>query len=303
MYYMVIFGMNYGYQLLRYFCSVCNTPLMETYKSVDIIRSSEECPKCGSLLSENLKRRQVSQQDNSNSITTSSSLLSTRFHTVSRLSFDIKKIDSILAFEIGECVSLIGNYSKILIERLCIRALLSERHGGFGSHYVIIIDAGNSSDIYSCVNLARQYGLDLKDMLKRIVVSRPFTIYQLANLVTCELPKAVQKFDTKTIIISDMLRMFLQDSQTRIKEARPIIKEIINSLRRISNNACVIVSFNYTLPSEYYQMLIPYFDKCIHLTNDASDNSLLVEMSYYKKKDNIIIRRLQQSDLEIIHQK
>jgi hypothetical protein len=195
-----------------------------------------------------------------------------------------------------------GNYSKILIERLCIRALLSERHGGFGSPHVIIIDAGNSSDIYSSVNLARQYGLDLKDMLKRIVVSRLFTIYQLANLVTCDLPKAVQKFDTKTIIISDMLRMFLQDSQTRIREARPIIKEIINSLRRLSNNASVIVSFNYTLPSEYYQMLIPYFDKCIHVTNDESDNGL-VEVTHYKKKDNRIIRRLQQSDLEIIHQK
>src|SRR5215469_11219660 len=194
--------MYYVYPLLRYFCSICNTPLMETYNSIDIIRSSvEECPKCGSLLSENLERTQVSQQqDNINSTTaTSSSLLCTqRFHTVSRLNFDIKKIDSILTFGIGESISLIGNYSKILIERLCIRALLSERHGGFGSPYVIIIDAGNSSDIYSAVNLARQYGLDLKDTLKRIVVSRPFTIYQLANLVTCELPKAVQKFDTKT---------------------------------------------------------------------------------------------------------
>jgi hypothetical protein len=96
--------------------------------------------------------------------------------------------------------------------------------------------------------------------------------------------------------------MFLQDSQTRIKEARPIIKEIINSLRRLSNNASVIVSFNYTLPSEYYQMLIPYFDKRIQ-TNDESDNGLIVEVTHYKKKDNRIIRRLQQSDLEIIHQK
>ena len=258
------------------------------------------------VYSENLKRTQVSQQqDNINSTTAaSSSLLCTRrFHTVSRLNFDIKKIDSILTFGIGECMSLIGNYSKILIERLCIRALLSERHGGFGSPYVIIIDAGNSSDIYSAVNFACQYGLDLKDTLKRIVVSRPFTIYQLANLVTSELPKAVQKFDSKTIIISDMLRMFLQDSQTRIKEVRPIIKEIINSLRRISNNASVIISFNYPPPLEYYQMLISYFDKCIHITNDESDNGLIVEVTRYKKKDNRIIRRLQQSDLEIIHQK
>ena len=103
-----------------------------------------------------------------------------------------------------------------------------------------------------------------------------------------------------------MLRMFLQDSQTRIKEAGPIIKDIINlsnSLRRISNNSSIIVSFNHTPPSEYYQMLIPCFDKCIHLTNNASDNSLLVEVTCCKKKDDIIIRRLQQSDLEIIHQK
>jgi hypothetical protein len=159
--------MNYVYPVLRYFCSICNTPLMETSKSIDIIRSSgEECPKCGSLLSKSLKRKQVSQyqRDKSNSTTAA---CTQRFHTVSRLNFDIKKIDSVLAFGIGECISLIGNYSKILIERLCIRALLSERHGGFGSPYAIIIDAGNSSDIHSSVNLARQYGLDLKDMLKR----------------------------------------------------------------------------------------------------------------------------------------
>ena len=121
--------MNFVYPVLRYFCSVCDTPLMETYKSIDIIRSSGEgCLKCGSLLSESLKRRQVSQQqDNINSTTAASSLCTQRFHTVSRLNFDIKKIDSVLTFGIGECVSLIGNYSKILLERLCIRALLSER--------------------------------------------------------------------------------------------------------------------------------------------------------------------------------
>src|SRR5215469_15399244 len=100
------------------------------------------------------------QQDNSNSTTASSLLCTQSFHTVSRLNFDIKKIDSVLTFGTGECMSLIGNYSKILLERLCIRALLSERHGGFGSRYVIIIDARNNSDIYSCINLARQYGFD-----------------------------------------------------------------------------------------------------------------------------------------------
>jgi len=50
-------------------------------------------------------------------------------------------------------------------------------------------------------------------------------------------------------------------------------------------------------------MLVPYFDKRTRMANDDFDNSLTVEMTHHNKKDNRIIRRLQQSDLEIIHQK
>jgi hypothetical protein len=89
-----------------------------------------------------------------------------KFHTASRLRFDIEERDSILTLGIGECICLVGNHFKILIERLCINALLSERDDGFGSPNVIIIDAGNGCDIYGCVNFARQYGLDIKNILK-----------------------------------------------------------------------------------------------------------------------------------------
>ena len=63
-----------------------------------------------------------------------------KFQTASRLRFD----DS-LAIDIGERVCLVGKCSTIVV---CITALLPERHGGFGSHHVIIIDAGNQSNIY-----------------------------------------------------------------------------------------------------------------------------------------------------------
>ena len=42
---------------------------------------------------------------------------------------------------------------------------------------------------------------------------------------------------------------------------------------------------------------------CIHITNDEHDNGVTVAVTNYKKKGNRIIRRLQQSDLEVIHQK
>src|SRR5215472_6829250 len=80
------------------------------------------------------------------------------------IKFNIEQTDS-LAINIGERVCLVGECST-LVDRLCITALLPE--GGFGSPHIIIIDAGNQSDIYQCVN----FGLDVTDMLRRIVVSR-----------------------------------------------------------------------------------------------------------------------------------
>jgi hypothetical protein len=291
--------MAHGRSLLQYFSSECSTRLTETDKSIDFIRSSsEECPKCGCLLSKSLKKAPTSQQENP----TASLLFPPKFHTASRLRFDIEKIDSILTLGIGECRCIVGNHSKILIERLCISALLPESHGGFGSPNVIIIDAGNSCDIYGCVNFARQYGLDIKNILKRIIVSQPFTIYQLANLVTYALPTIVRKFDTKIIIISDILRMFLDDPQVRVGEARRVIKEITNSMGQFSSDTLVVVSFHRTLPYPYYQMLFPHFDKCIRISNGKSDGSFFVEVNNRKKEDSRIIE-LQQRDLEIIPQR
>src|SRR6266705_1071208 len=192
--------MTLGRPLLQYFCSECNTLLTETDKSIDFISSSEECPKCGSLLSKTLKRQTPERYDSNR---TASLLISPKFQTASRLIFDIEKIDSILKLGIGECICIVGKHSKILAERLCISALLPESHGGFGSPNVIIIDAGNSSDVY-----------------------------QLVNLVTYELPRVMRKFDTKLIIISDILRMFLDDPQVRVGESRRLIKKITNTIRQ-----------------------------------------------------------------------
>ena len=105
-------------------------------------------------------------------------------------------------------------------------------------------------------------------MLRRIVVSRAFTIYQLVDLITNELPKVVRRFDTKVLIIRDMFHMFI-DSQIRIDEARPLIKEITNSLRIFSRDMSVIVSLSRVPSPQYYKMLC--FDRCIQIDDRSSD--------------------------------
>jgi hypothetical protein len=52
--------------------------------------------------------------------------------------------------------------------------------------------------------------------------------------------------------------MFI-DSEIRINEARPLIKEITNSLPR---DTSVIVSLGH-VPSPQYKMLFSCFDRCI----------------------------------------
>jgi hypothetical protein len=236
-------------------CSECG--LVKTSVVAAAKEELLECPTCHSMSLTDRSRQEYSQRPSSRP----------KFQTASRLRLDIEQADS-LAIDIGERVCLVGNKCSALVNRLCITALLPERHGGFGSPHVIIIDAGNQSDIYQCVSFARQYGLEVKDMLRRIVVSRAFTVYQLVALITKELPKVVRRFDnTKVIIIRDMLRMFI-DSQVRIEETRPLIKEITNSLRIFSrdrDNMSVIVSLNHVPSPRYYKMLSPCFDRYIQI--------------------------------------
>jgi hypothetical protein len=167
-----------------------------------------------------------------------------------------------------------ARHVQLFLTRLYVRALLSERHGGLNSPSVITIDAGNCSDIYQCISFARQYGLDIRNVLQRIIVSRSFTIYQLAHLIINELPNIIQKFNTKLVVISNLLKMFLEDPQLNANEAKVILREIANSIKKTSflNNNSIL--FLISLPHHhnnnqsltYCKTLFPRFDKYIEIT-------------------------------------
>jgi hypothetical protein len=173
--------------------------------------------------------------------------------------------------------------------RLCVRALILKRQRELLEFAkVIFIDAGgknNSSDsFYRCVNFARQYGLDIKKVLQSIVISRAFTIYQLADLIIYELPRVIQQLEAKVILILDLLNMFVCDPQIKIEEGERMIKEIIDSLRKIStttNNTLIVVSLyrhhhhyhhhhysSFSSSYLYEKIFLPRFDKCIEITNN-----------------------------------
>jgi len=229
------------------------------------------------------------------------------------LTFDIEKIDSCcINLTIEDCVCIIGKreYTNAILIRLCVRALMSKRQGGFESTNVIFIDAGGKhSDVYQCVNFARQYGLDIKKILQSILVTRAFTIYQLADLLINELPRIIRRFNVKVIMIADLLNLFTNDPNIDHNEAVSLIKEIINSIRKTLDNVLVIVSFQQQHNDRHHHKLYVYhkillrFDKRIEITNNNSKINLLDVKIYnnnYSKKNCNRSLLLEETDLQIV---
>ena len=320
---------QHNHQLLQYFCSKCGILLKEEEEKSLIdnkkivltpATATEQCLKCGSLLSsKNLIRKfklkepniLEEQQHLLSSLLlrrTSEELLFPKFQTAyyniedrkRRITLDIEEIDSSITLTTEDCVGIIGEarYANTILIRLCVRALILKSQSELleFAKKVIFIDAGgknNSPDsFYRCVNFARQYGLDIKKVLQSIVISRAFTIYQLTDLIIYELPRVIQQLEAKVILISDLLNMFVCDPQIKIEEGERMIKEIINSLRKISsttNNTLIVVSLyrhhhhhhHYSSFSSssylYEKILLPRFDKCIEITNSKKEkvNNLL----------------------------
>ena len=333
---------SYYYQ---YRCLSCGTLLNETETPIDsrILRSikNEKCVSCGNLLQQQtIIVEQKKMIDRSRPMTTTTTTMSSpqtpamlptfetadKIQQFSKLTFGIPEIDCLLdlAADRGAiCIarSIKGNrdndddyyywHTNTLVTRLCVRALMSRRYGGLESPSIIFIDAGNCSDIYQTVNFARQYGLDIQKVLDSVIVSRPFTIHQLAGLIINDLELAVQRFGAKIVVISDLLKMFIQDPQIDADEARWLVKEIIKALQKLSAQVFVVVSLqdNGCL-SQHRNYLMSIFDSRIDIIMTAADSqqqqqSIQLKISnrrHNSSSSNISSRQLSipQKDLQIV---
>jgi hypothetical protein len=93
------------------------------------------------------------------------------------------------------------------------------------------------------------------------MVSRVFTIYQLADLIIHELPKIIKELSirNKLIVVCDLLHLFEFDPQIDKVDAKRLTKEIARSLRKLSKDRLVIVSFslcNNNMKNPFFQSLI-----------------------------------------------
>jgi Rad51 protein len=147
-----------------------------------------------------------------------------------RFTFGHEKIDSVLELHLDDIVGIFGEprFSNALTTRLVVRSLLPHNHGGVDAQTVIVIDADNSSSPYLYVDFARQYGMRYRNVLRKVLVSRQFTIYQLAHTV-----------------IYDLADQFYHDPYIHAAEAENLVSQIVTSLHKIKD-VCIILTSRLT---------------------------------------------------------
>ncbi len=241
---------------MQFFCSKCNTLLKETASRDRPLNISEECPACGCQLSETLQIQPEQQVSNKQPRIS----FRTAYEINACLGLGIGEIDSFLALRLGDRLCIMGEHANLLVTRLCVRAFMPLRHGGLAAGSIVLVDAGNSSDIYRCVSFARQFGLEVQKVLRGIVVSRAFTIHQLAGLIAHELPKAIRQFNARLVVISDLLRLFTEDPQVSLRETQYLIGEIMQSVHK-TDNVLLVMSLDGNSP--YDSQILPSFGKRI----------------------------------------
>jgi len=97
--------------------------------------------------------------------------------------------------------------TNAILALICVSSLLPRKYGGFGNgkmnlnKNLFILDCGNRTDVYQYVDFIRQYGLDIKKTLRRIIISRAFSVHQLTDSIVCEAPIFIQKYNLNLIIL------------------------------------------------------------------------------------------------------
>jgi len=158
-----------------------------------------------------------------------------------RLGFGLENIDQLFpGFASGDFGVLYGSPTSLTLSwLLCVRCQLPEEQGGLGSP-VVLVDGGNTFNLYGVSRIAQQYGMDPKGVLERIFISRAFTAYQLTSLIMNGLKQAVEKSKAKLIVISDITGLYL-DRDVPKTEAKDVFNKLTLFLSEFPKENGVIV--------------------------------------------------------------
>ena len=176
------------------------------------------------------------------------------------LSLNIHKINDLFpGFAPSDFAVIYGASSSLyLTSLLCIRAQLPIQLGGLSSN-VVFIDGGNTFQLYQISRLAQIHQFNPRQALDRIYISRAFTAYQMTTLIMEKMKEAVERFNAKLVVISDIAGLFL-DKDIPDEEARRVYSQVMAYLQNFAREHQIILLATYlphknTSRNAYLQML------------------------------------------------
>jgi hypothetical protein len=227
--------------------------------------------------------------------------LKTAYDYLDRLSFTVNGT-SIKTLELLSCdaVCLFGEstITNIMLTKITVHSLMPKKHGGFKNSKVFILDAGNCTDVYQFVNFMKQYGLNIKKTMRKIMISRVFTVYQLTHFLKFELLKTVHEYGTNIVVIPDLLSMFLQEPEIDVDEVEFLIREVIEVLKVLSVKSKVLLITSLSLNNKsspyHYKLaknILEIFNKSIEIDKNKTNDKFKILLHEKQGTNYVTVRK------------
>lgn len=240
-----------------YYCGLCDEAIVFSKTQISprkvglVLR--ENCPNCGLELDNVLKcddyvlpsiftdqiigdRHDLSNSKHSSPLKGTASFSS---HEVRPSLWRIQDPDKTLCLGLGQLAVLQGESSHRLSLLFCTVATLPPPQG-FGSD-VIFIDGGNLFDSSQISQHSITLGLGREEVQNRIHLSRAFTHHQLSSLIREKLPYALDKYNARLAVVSDLTLLYCDPDVREEKEALDLFNEDVSSLSKLAKRKEVLV--------------------------------------------------------------
>src|SRR5437870_285643 len=187
----------------------------------------------------------------------------------------IDTIDKMLILQLGQLVSLEGEAAHSLSLLLSVRAI-NPLPPGLDSD-IVYVDGGNNYDAYTVSHHAVNHGLDPAKTQERIHLSRAFTHHQLGSLIEEKLPNALDQYDAKLAIVSDITALYCDPDVRDKKEALDLFNKNVRFLDNLAEHKHILLIITQLHPTSKNMIntinqtahvftKLTHHDACIQLT-------------------------------------
>lgn len=198
----------------------------------------------------------------------------------------------------NDTMCLVGNLrmTNLILTKLTVQCLLPRKYGGFKSPKVFILDAGNCTDVYQFIDFMKQHGLNVKKNLKKIMISRVFTVYQLTHFLKYELARTVHDYGINIVVIPDLLSMFVQEVDMKFNEVNFLLTDVISALRTITRESKVLLISSISLGDELCPSVRELGNKIVKCFNE----NVVIDKNKTNDRYKLVIQQKQDANFVAI---